>query len=262
MASKGLKNTPEEVHNLQGDEDKARFINLFKEVQRLKTSLDQYTDLTEENKETIEQVISKDTLRAFRGVYLKTAAKLKAQQGKNRDDVSPLVEELDFEFVLFASAMIDYDYIMTLLAKYTGISTDKQKMNKEQLIGLIESDAKFMGEVEDIKAYIETLKVGEVLNEDEIKIGYELFKAKKSSNKIDEIAASYGLEKKSLKAFVDLTLTRLIFDAEMLSDLFAPLELGWKERAKKETQMMNELIPLLKKQAGEHEISGLSAYEE
>lgn len=262
MASKGLKNAPEEVHNLQGDEDKARFINLFKEVQRLKTSLDQYTDLTDEHKETIEQVIPKDTLRAFKGVYLETAAKLKAQQGKNRDDVSPLVEELDFEFVLFASAMIDYDYIMTLLAKYTGISTEKQKMNKEQLIGLIESDAKFMGEVEDIKAYIETLKTGEVLNEDEIKIGYELFKAKKSSNKIDEIAANYGLEKKSLKAFVDLTLTRLIFDAEMLSDLFAPLELGWKERAKKETQMMNELIPLLKKQAGEHEISGLSAYEE
>jgi len=262
MASKGLKNTPEEVNNLQGDEDKGRFINLFKEVQRLKTSLDQYTDLRDEDKETIEQVISKDTLRAFRGVYLETAAKLKAKQGKNSDDVSSLVEELDFEFVLFASAVIDYDYIMSLIAKYTGASTEKQKMNKSQLIGLIESDAKFIGEVEDIKAYIETLKMGEVLNEEEIKIGYELFKAKKSSNKIDEIAANYALEKKSLKDFVDLTLTRLIFDAEMLSDLFAPLELGWKERAKKETQMMNDLIPILKKQAGEHEISGLSAYEE
>lgn len=262
MISKGLKNTPQEVNNLQGDEDKARFINLFKEVQRLKTSLDQYTDLTNEHKETIEQVISKDTLRAFKGVYLETAAKLKALQGKNRDDVSSLIEELDFEFVLFASAVIDYDYIMSLIAKYTGTSSAKQKMNKSQLIGLIESDAKFMGEVEDIKAYIETLKMGEVLNEEEIKIGYELFKAKKSSNKIDEIAANYGLDKKALGAFVDLTLTRLIFDAQILSDLFAPLGLGWKERAKKESQMMSELIPLLKKQAGEYEISGLSAYEE
>ncbi len=262
MTSKGLKSTPEDVNNLQGDDDKARFINLFKEVQRLKTQLDQYTDLTEENKQAIEEVITKDTLRAFKGVYLETAAKLKALQGKNKEEASDLIEQLDFEFVLFASAVIDYDYIMSLIAKYTGTSTEKQKMNKEQLIGLVESDAKFMGEVEDIKAYIETLKIGEVLNEDEIKIGYELFKAKKSSNKIDEIAVSYGLDKKSLKAFVDLTLTRLIFDAQMLSDLFAPLELGWKERAKKEAQMMNELIPLLKKQAGEHEISGLSAYEE
>jgi len=262
MASKGLKNTPQEVHNLQGDEDKARFINLFKEVQRLKTQLDQYTDLTEEDKEAIEEVIPKDTLRAFKGVYLETAAKLKALQDKSKGDTSDLIEQLDFEFVLFASAVIDYDYIMSLIAKYTGTSSEKQKMNKEQLIGLIESDAKFMGEVEDIKAYIETLRTGEVLSEGEIKIGYELFKAKKSSDKTDEIAARYGLEKKALKAFTELTLTRLIFDAQMLSDLFAPLELGWKERAKKETQMMNELIPLLKKQAGEHEISGLSAYEE
>jgi len=262
MTSKGLSNTPEDVNNLQGNDDKGRFINLFKEVQRLKTQLDQYTDLTEENKQAIEEVISKDTLRAFKGVYLETAAKLKALQGKNKDDVSSLIEELDFEFVLFASAVIDYDYIMSLIAKYTGTSTDKQKMNKEQLIGLIESDAKFMGEAEDIKAYIETLKMGEVRNEDEIKIGYELFKAKKSSNKIDEIAINYGLEKKALKDFVDITLTRMIFDAQLLSDLFAPLGLGWKERAKKETQMMNELIPLLKKQAGEHDISGLSAYEE
>lgn len=262
MASKGLKNTPEEVNNLQGDEDKGRFINLFKEVQRLKTQLDQYTDLTEENKQAIEQVIPKDTLRAFKGVYLEIAAKLKAQQGKKADDANDFIEQLDFEFVLFASAVIDYDYIMSLIAKYTGTSTEKQKMNKEQLIGLIESDAKFMGEVEDIKAYIETLKMGEVLNEDEIKIGYERFKAKKSSNKIDEIAANYALDKKALKAFVDITLTRLIFDAQLLSDLLAPLGLGWKERAKKEAEMMSDLIPLLKKQAGEHEISGLSAYEE
>lgn len=262
MTSKGLKNTPQDVNNLQGDDDKGRFINLFKEVQRLKTQLDQYTDLSEENKETIEQVIPKDTLRAFKGVYLETAAKLKVKQGKNSDDISSLVEELDFEFVLFASAVIDYDYIMSLISKYTGTSTDKQKMNKEQLIGLIESDAKFIDEREDIKAYIETLKIGEVLNEDEIKIGYELFKARKSSNKLDEIAASYALEKKSLKEFVDITLTRMIFDAQLLSDLLAPLGLGWKERAKKETEMMSELIPLLKKQAGEHDISGLSAYEE
>jgi type I restriction enzyme, R subunit len=262
MASKGLQNTPQDVNNLQGDEDKGRFINLFKEVQRLKTGLDQYTDLTEEHKETIEQIIPKDTLRAFRGVYLETAAKLKEKQGKNAGDANDPIEQIDFEFVLFASAVIDYDYIMSLISKYTSTSNEKQKMNKEQLIGLIESDAKFMGEAEDIKAYIETLKMGEVRNEDEIKIGYELFKAKKSSNKIDEIAINYGLEKKALKGFVDITLTRMIFDAELLSDLFAPLGLGWKERAKKESEMMNELIPILKKQAGEHDISGLSSYEE
>jgi type I restriction enzyme R subunit len=39
------------------------------------------------------------------------------------------VDQLDFEFVLFASAVIDYDYIMGLMARYSqqGAGT-KQKM--------------------------------------------------------------------------------------------------------------------------------------
>jgi type I restriction enzyme R subunit len=30
-----------------------------------------------------------------------------------------MVDQLDFEFVLFASAVIDYDYIMALIATYS-----------------------------------------------------------------------------------------------------------------------------------------------
>ncbi len=56
-------------------------------------------------------------------------------------------------------------------------------------------------------------------------------------------------------------MNRMIFDGEYLNDLLAPQELGWKARIEKELQLMNDLIPLLKKLAGEQEISGLSAYE-
>jgi hypothetical protein len=36
------------------------------------------------------------------------------------------VEQLDFEFVLFASTVVDYDYIMTLIANYTAQEPSKQ----------------------------------------------------------------------------------------------------------------------------------------
>ena len=51
------------------------------------------------------------------------------------------------------------------------------------------------------------------------------------------------------------------FDGEKLSDLLEPLELGWKERTTKELELMEDLIPLLKKLAGGREIAGLGAYE-
>jgi len=261
MESQGLAAAPKEVPNLRGDAARGQFVNLFKEVQRLKTQLDQYTDLTLENKEVIDRVIPPDQLQAFRGVYLDTAQRLKLQQDKVSSAASSDVQQLDFEFVLFASAVIDYDYIMGLLARYTQEKPDKQKMSRDELLGLILSDAKFMDDREDITAYINTLQVGKGLDEEAIRRGYERFKAEKSACELAEIATKHGLSAAALQAFVDSILQRMIFDGEQLGDLLAPLDLGWKARTKKELALMEDLIPLLHKLAQGREITGLVAYE-
>jgi len=262
MKSQGLTCKPEAVPNLKGDDARSAFINHFKEVQRLKTQLDQYTDLTEENKNTIEQVLPKEELNAFRGVYLETAQRLKEQQRKGDDQASPEVQQLDFEFVLFASAVIDYDYIMALIARYSAQAPGKQKMSRDQLIGLIQADAKFMDERDDIAAYINMLKAGEGLSETAIREGYQRFKAEKSAQELAAIAGKHGLATDALQKFVDAILQRMIFDGEQLTDLMEPLGLNWKTRRVKELVLMEDLVPVLNKRAQGREISGLSAYEQ
>jgi type I restriction enzyme R subunit len=264
MKSQGLGCTPSDVANLKGDAAKTVFIERFKEVQRLKTQLDQYTDLTEENKTSIEQVLPEENLRGFKGQYLETARKLKDQQGKSsgEDTTSNNVEQLDFEFVLFASAVIDYDYIMGLIAKFSTQGPGKSKMTREQLIGLISADAKFMNERDDIAEYIGTLKAGEGLSETAIREGYIKFKAEKNAKELAAIAQKHGLATAVLQGFVDAIFERMIFDGEKLSDLMAPLELGWKARTEAELALMADLHPLLTKRAGGRDISGLSAYEQ
>ena len=267
MKSQGLDCTPSAVANLKGDEARAAFISLFKEVQRLKTQLDQYTDLTEDDKASIEQVLPEDNLRGFKGQYLETAKRLRAQQGKGgKDGDGPgsedPVDQLDFEFVLFASAVIDYDYIMGLIAKFSAKGPGKSKMTREELIGLISADAKFMNERDDIAEYIATLKAGEGLSETAIRDGYTRFKAEKTAKELAAIAARHGLAPAALQTFVDGILDRMIFDGEQLSELYAPYDLGWKERTHKETALMQDCAPYLVKRAGGRDISGLSAYEE
>jgi type I restriction enzyme R subunit len=264
MKTQGLVTAPEAVPNLKGDAARAAFINHFKEVQRLKTQLDQYTDLTGEDAATIEHILPKENLLGFRGAYLETAQRLKAQQAKNGKDgegPNPNVDQMDFEFVLFASAVIDYDYIIGLISRFSLQEPGKQKMSREQLIGLIQSDAKFMDEREDIAQYIGSLKAGEGLSESAIREGYSRFKAEKDAAELAGIAARHQLETASLQAFVDGILQRMIFDGEHLSDLMAPLELGWKARTTAELALMADLHPLLTKRAKGRDISGLSAYE-
>jgi type I restriction enzyme R subunit len=262
MKSQGLDCAPKSVPNLRGDEARVAFIDHFKEVQRLKTQLDQYTDLSPENVATIEQILPKENLLGFRGAYLETAQGLKLQRDKVNDTPNPAVDQVDFEFVLFASSVIDYDYIMRLIARFTEQLPGKQKMSREQLTGLIQSDAKFIDERESIAAYIATLKVGEALSEEMIRDGYQRFKADRQSQEIAELANRHGLTPSALQHFVDSILQRMIFDGEQLSELMAPLGLGWKARTQKELALMEELAPLLRKRAHDREISGLDAYEQ
>lgn len=269
MKSQGLEYKPEEVSNLKGDIARATFIDKFKEVQRLKTQLDQYTDIKEEQAIAIEELLPEDTLRAFRGAYLETAEGLKELQGKDIEEKVPEVEQLDFEFVLFSSAIIDYDYIMSLISQYTQPDVPKkEKMTKKELVDLIASTSNLMEERKDIEEYIDeldkyikTFDGGKGLDDKEIRSGYQKFKAEKSVRELNGISDKYGIEALSLQSFVDEIVKRMVFDGEKLSDLLEPLNLGWRDRTKKELDLMEDLIPLLKKLANGREIMGLKAYE-
>ncbi|HEV2647211.1 MAG TPA: type I restriction endonuclease subunit R [Acidobacteriaceae bacterium] len=264
MKSQGLNAKPDQVNNLMGDDARAQFIKRFKEVQRLQTQLDQYTDITDEQRGQIENTLPKDDLRAFRGVYLEIAQRLKEQQatpGKDGELVNSEVDQLDFEFVLFASAVIDYDYIMKLIAKYSGQDPKKLTISREQLIGLIQSDAKFLDEREEITEYVRSMKEGEGLSESAVRSSYLQFKAAKQIKEIEDLALGHGLTAESVATFVDTILQRMIFDGEQLTDLMEPLDLGWRERRERELALMADLVPLLNKRVHGREISGLNAYE-
>ena len=263
MQSQGLECKPEEVSNLKGDAARCEFVNKFKEVQRLRTQLEQYTEIKAEDAEKIEKLLPEDTLRAFRGAYIDVAQRLKAEQEKGLDNKNAEVEQLDFEFVLFSSVLIDYDYIMALIAKYTQSQSapQKQTVSKQQLISMLSSTSNLLDERAIIIEYIDSLQVGVALNEKQIKEGYQKFKEQKNNQEINAIAKKHGIEIQSLQAFIQEIIDRMIFDGEKLSDLLAPLDLSWRERTQKELDLMDDLIPLLKKLADGREIVGLNAYE-
>jgi type I restriction enzyme R subunit len=261
LVSQGLSGRPDEVANLKGDDARAAFVGRFKEVQRLHTQLDQYTDLTEEQAATIRNICPKDTLIAFRGAYLEIAQRFKAQREQAKATLGFEASQLDFEFVLFASAVIDYDYIMKLIADFSSHLPGRQTMTREQLIGLIEADSKFMDEREAIADFVRSLTAGEGLGEQAIRAGYQTFKQQRYTAELAGLAAAHGLPVEMLQVLVETTLGRMIFDGEQLTTMLAPLELGWRARTQKELALMADLVPLLKRRAAGREISGLSAYE-
>ena len=131
MQSQGLDCTPSAVANLKGDEARAAFITHFKEVQRLKTQLDQYTDLTQGKQSQHPAGAARGKPARLQRPVSGNREEAQGAAGQERRDnaTEHPADQLDFEFVLFASAVIDYDYIMGLIVRLKG--PGKSKMSRE-----------------------------------------------------------------------------------------------------------------------------------
>ena len=266
MVNHDLPAVPDQVPNLKGEAAKIDFVKHFKEVQRLKTKLDQYTDLSNEDQKAITQLMPIDVQRGFKGAYLETAMELKPFQQKlsGTTDAELTQEEqeaqqLDLELVLFGSALIDYDYIMALIARSTVTAGAKRKtkVTRENVIDIIKANANTMDDHQTMVDYVNSLPLDEARTEKEIRDGYLVFKNKQARQELEEIASNHKLSTSDLQDFVDKIMTRLIFDAGLLTDLLTPLDLGWKTRRTAELALMEELGPYLHKLAEGQAISGL-----
>lgn len=266
MEGQGLEFEPSQVCNIKGDIARVDFINKFREIQRILVKIDQYTEIPEEERKEIDNLIPEDKLKGFRGEYLELAQQLKKQQDKQEESgetsaENEKVNDADFDFVLFASTIIDYDYIISLISKYTfGEKITNEVMTKEQLISLLKSYSNLLDEKDDIVDYVDTLEVGIGLNEEEIRKGYKQFKETKRNNAIISLAKEFSVDEKELIRIANDTIRQMSFSGDMLDGLFSR-DLNWKERAQLEEKLMAQFIPILYKMAEGNTIRGLDAYE-
>lgn len=258
MNSMGLECKPEEVINIQQGENSNTFIEAFKDVQRLALKLDQYVDMPEELKTAIEEAMPEDTLQQFRTAYLDLARRTRNSNGSRTEETPE--GEPDFELSLFSSALVDYDYIMKLLAKYTDTHFEKVKITKEQLLEILSSSVDLMNEREYLKAFIEEeLEKGSGLSEAEIRERYQAYKDKRFNQQIAAIAGAYGIDVAALEAFVAETVKLRRLDEEVLSKLLAHID-SWKQRKAAKEGMLARLAPLFDLLTGGNTIDGLNAY--
>ena len=258
MNGMGLECKPEEVINIPQGENTSDFINAFKDVQRLALKLDQYVDMPEELKDAIETAMPEDTLQQFRTAYLDLARRRRNEKGAQSKEEPE--DEPDFELSLFSSALVDYDYIMRLLARYTDTHFEKVKITKEQLLDILSSSVDLMNERDYLKAFIEEeLQKGSGVSEAEIRERYKAYKDKRFNQQIAVLAEEYGIDTAALEAFVAETTKLRRLDEDSLRELLSHIE-NWKQRKAAKEGLLADLAPLFSLLASGSAIEGLNAY--
>ena len=254
----GLECKPDEVVNIPQGENTNNFIDAFKDVQRLSIKLDQYVDLPEELKTAIETAMPEDTLQQFRTAYLDLARRRRIEKGAQSKEEPE--DEPDFELSLFSSALVDYDYIMKLLAKYTDTHFEKVKITKEQLLVILSSSVDLMNERDYLKTFIEEeLQKGSGVSEAEIRERYKAYKDKMLNQKIVSFANKYGIATADLEAFFIETVKLRRLDEDALRNLLSHVE-NWKLRKAAKEELLARLAPLFAMMTNGGTIEGLNAY--
>ena len=261
FTERGLEFTADGAANIRGNLDKLRFMEDFKKMQRIFVQLDQYTDLKDEEKQEIAEILPKEKHLELKTYYLdfvKDSRELGGDEGLTEEQKET---QSDPELILLASYDIDCDYIMALLAELSG-KPERHDMTRDRMKTLIRGASNLIEESDQLIEYIDGLEHGVKYTEEQITQGYEDFKETRDREEESRLIDKHGLDGMDLGALIARILQRGVFDDDDLSDFLEPLELDWMERMTKKEAIMRDLKPLLEERAeGWRKISGLGVYD-
>ena len=264
MKSYGLEPEPEEVPNLKGDAARADFVEIFKDVQRPILQLDQYIDIPPELQARIDAIMPPEKRLAFRTAYLELGRKLRQKQAaESPDDASEptdVMQDIDFELVLFASAIIDYDYIISLIARMVNeAEPERREVTREEIVALLRSHSNLPEDREDILEFVGHPEAINGRTADEISDEFRRFREAKWHRLVHQMAHRHGVDQGRLSDFIESTLDVMRYDDSHLSDLFTDEGLGWRDRVTKKNALRADLVPLIRLRAAGQAIDNLPA---
>lgn len=134
------------INELKGEEEKADFVKTFRDLLRVKSSLETFADFSFSDFGVTEQEFY-DYQSKYLDIY---------QERKNNDSgVESILDQIDFEIELTARDVINFDYIIQLLAGLKGSSGEARKKKTEEILRLFDRDVQLRKKKDLIKKFIE-----------------------------------------------------------------------------------------------------------
>lgn len=144
---RGIVPTVSDVDDLVGDEAKSGFVKTFRDLLRIKSSLETFAEFSFDNLGISEQEFY-DYQSKYLDIY---------EERKNHDpEKESILDQIDFELELTVRDLIDFDYIIRLIAGLKNISSKavREKKTKE-ILKLFDRDVRLRRKKELIKKFIQ-----------------------------------------------------------------------------------------------------------
>lgn len=139
--------TVESVDLLKGDEQKASFVKIFRDLLRIKASLETFAGFSFK-----DLGINEQEFYDYQSKYLDIAVGIKKSSQKKES----ILDQIDFELELTVKVIIDFDYIIQLIAGLKNITSDSLREKKtEDILKIFDRDVRLRKKKELIRQFIE-----------------------------------------------------------------------------------------------------------
>lgn len=136
-----------DIDNLQSEEAKAEFVKTFRDLLRIKSSLETCAEFTWD-----DFAISEQEFYDYQSKYLDVYEERK----KSENTAESILDQIDFELELTVRDLINFDYIIRLIAGLKDITSDTLREKKtEEILKIFDRDIKLRKKKELIKKFIE-----------------------------------------------------------------------------------------------------------
>lgn len=171
--------TVEAVDSLQGDEERAFFVKIFRDLLRIKSSLETFAEFSFD-----DLGISEQEFYDYQSKYLDIH-----EERKNHDpEAESILDQIDFELELTIRDIIDFDYIIQLIAGLKNISSDAVREKKtEEILKLFDRDVKLRKKKDLIRKFIEE-NLPKIHKDDNVEKAFNEFWNSEKSQVVKEIA--------------------------------------------------------------------------
>ncbi|HWA51964.1 MAG TPA: type I restriction endonuclease subunit R [Patescibacteria group bacterium] len=184
--------TVESVDNLQGDEEKASFVKTFRDLLRIKSSLETFAEFSFDNLGITEQEFY-DYQSKYLDIY---------EKRKNQTEEESVLDQIDFEIELTVRDIIDFDYIIKLIAGLKDITSKALREKKtEEILKLFDHSVKLRSKKELIRKFIEE-NLPKVVDSGKAEDAFENFWNSERSKQLKEIAIKENIQEEKFEKLI------------------------------------------------------------
>ncbi|MCR4313676.1 MAG: type I restriction endonuclease subunit R [Candidatus Uhrbacteria bacterium] len=173
------------VDALQSEEEKAGFIKAFRDLLRTKSSLETFAEFS-----FADVGIDEQEFYDYQSKYLD----LYEERSRNESEAESVLDEIDFEIELTMRDVINFDYIIRLIAGLKDVTSDTLREKKtEDILKIFDRDVMLRKKKDLIRKFIEK-SLPHVAKSDDVEKTFDEFWTKERQNSIEITAQEEGME--------------------------------------------------------------------